>query len=87
MKKVVNILLTIFGIGILLCLLAGALALPGYLVAMCIGGETASRLAEWILKQYMPWVIRAASVFAGIGLIAMYLNRQKALTGGAKDKK
>lgn len=86
MKKVNDILKTIFAIGILLCLLAGGLSVIGYVVAMFVGGETATEMCAWIFKTYLPWVIKATSIFTGIGLITMYLSKQKALTV-SNDKK
>lgn len=80
MKKIADILLKIFAVGIIACLFAGALTLVGYIAALIIGGETATSLCAWIFKSYFPWVIKATSVFTGIGLIGMYLGKQKALT-------
>ena len=85
MKKVANILLTVFSVGILAVLFAGALAALGYVVALCIGGETATALCLWIYKTYFPWVIKFTSIFAGIGLIGMYLSKQKALTAASEN--
>ena len=79
MKKVSQILLKIFSIGVLGTLFAGALALVGYIVALVIGGETAPVICEFIFTQYFPWVIRVCSVAVGLGLIGMYLDRKKAL--------
>lgn len=89
MKKFTDILLTIFGVGVLVCLLAGALSLVGYIVAMFIGGEKATALCLFIFKTYLPWVIKFTSVFTGIGLVAMYLSKQKALSAASDntDKK
>ncbi len=80
MKKVGNILLYIFAVGAILCLLAGALSLLGYLAALCIGGETATAMCVFIHKQYFPIVIRFTSVFSGIGLLGMYFNKISALS-------
>ena len=80
MKKISKVLLTIFSIGALLTLFAGALALLGYIVALIIGGETATALCSFIYTQYFPWVIRVCSVAVGFGLIGMYMNKIKALT-------
>ena len=89
MKKVANVLLTIFGAGATLCLFAGGLSLIGYIVALCIGGETATALCAFIFKTYLPWVIQFTSIFTGIGLLGMYLTKQKALSvsGDKKDEK
>lgn len=80
MKKVADIMLKIFAIGITVCLFAGGLSLLGYLVALIIGGESATTLCSFIFKTYLPWVIKFTSIFTGVGLIAMYLTKQKALT-------
>ena len=85
MKKTANIFLTIFSVGVLATLFAGALAVIGYIVALCIGGETATALCLWIYKTYFPWVIKLTSVCAGIGLVGMYLSKQKALTAASEN--
>ena len=79
MKKISKILLTIFSIGVLLTLFAGALALLLYIVALIIGGETAPLICAFIYKSYFPWVIRICSCAVGFGLIGMYLQKSKAL--------
>ena len=86
MKKFSEVLLKIFAYGIIVCLFAGGLSLVGYLIGLIIGGESATDLCAWIFKTYLPWVIKATSIFTGIGLIGMYLSKQKALTASA-DKK
>lgn len=80
MKKFTDVLLKIFAYGIIACLFAGGLSLIGYLVGLVIGGEAATNLCAWVFKTYLPWVITATSIFTGIGLLGMYLNKQKALT-------
>lgn len=80
MKRFTDILLKIFAYGMLVCLFAGGLSLVGYLVGLVIGGEAATNLCAWVFKTYLPLVIKATSVFTGIGLLAMYLSKQKALT-------
>ncbi len=80
MKKIGTILLYIFSVGIILCLLAGALSLVGYIAALFIGGEVATQMCVFIHKQYFPIVIKCTSIFAGIGLLGMYLNKIRALT-------
>ncbi len=80
MKKFTDVLLKIFAYGIIACLFAGGLSLIGYLVGLIIGGEVAANLCAWVFKTYLPWVIKATSILTGIGLLGMYLNKQKALT-------
>lgn len=84
MKKFADILLKIFAYGIVACLFAGGLSLVGYIVGLIIGGDSATELCAWVFKTYLPWVIKATSIFTGIGLLGMYLSKQKALIATAK---
>ena len=86
MKKYTDVLLKIFAYGIIACLFAGGLSLVGYIVALIIGGESATALCLWVFKTYLPWVIKATSVFTGVGLLSMYLSKQKALVATAEKK-
>lgn len=86
MKKASDVLLKIFAYGIIACLFAGGLSLVGYLVALIIGGESATALCLWVFKTYLPWVIKATSIFTLIGLIGMYLSKQKALVATTEKK-
>lgn len=80
MKTISNILLKVFSIGVLLTLLAGALTLIGFIVAMCIGGELSTEICVFIHKTFFPYVIRVTSVVVGIGLVGMYVSKIKALS-------
>lgn len=86
MKKFTNILLRFFAYGIIACLFAGGLSLVGYLIALIIGGKAATNLCAWVFDTYLPWVIKATSIFTLIGLIGMYLSKQRALTATAEKK-
>ena len=85
MKKISDYVLKIFAVGIIVCLFAGGLSFLGYLIALIVGGEIATALCAFVFKQYLPWVIKLTSVFTGIGLIGMYLSKQKALTATVKE--
>lgn len=87
MKKVTDIILTIFAVGVLLTLFVGGLTLLGYIIALCIGGEGATALCVFIHKKLFPWIIRFTSIFVGLGLIGMYLSKVKALTVSGDNKK
>ena len=86
MKIISKILLTVFAIGVLLALFAGALSFVGYLVALFVGGEVAADLCAFIYTEYFPWVIRICSISVGFGLVGMYLEKQKALIFSSEKK-
>jgi hypothetical protein len=87
MKKFSNILLKVFSIGVLVTLFSGALTLVGFIVAMFIGGETATQICVFIHKTLFPFIIKFTSIFVGVGLIAMYLLKIKALASNDSEEK
>lgn len=83
-KKISNVLKTIFGYGIMICLFAGGLTFFGYMAALVIGGETAATICVFIYKTIIPYIIKLSTILVLLGLVAMYLNGEMALT---TDKK
>ena len=83
-KKLSNILKTIFGYGIMAVLFAGGLTFFGYLAALIIGGDAAAAICTVIYKNIIPVIIYAAVVLVLLGLVAMYLNGEMALTSSKK---
>lgn len=86
-KKIANGLRMVFGYSIVLCLLCGVLSFFGYVAALCIGGDLAADICQFISKQAMPWVIRGTSVTVLLGLLIMYLSGETALTAKKKKEK
>ena len=83
-KKISAVLKTIFGYGIMICLFAGGLTFFGYLAALIIGGDTAVTICEFIYKTIIPYIIKTSTVMVLLGLVAMYLNGEMALTSDKK---
>ncbi|MBE6786573.1 MAG: hypothetical protein E7538_10155 [Ruminococcaceae bacterium] len=86
-KKLSKILKTIFGYGIMISLFAGGLTFFGYLAAVIIGGETAALICTVIYKNIIPVIIYFSVIMVLLGLVAMYLNGEKALTPEKKEAK
>ncbi len=84
-KKLSAVLKTIFGYGIMICLFAGGLTFLGYLAALIIGGNAAATICFVIYKKIIPIIVYTSSVLVLLGLLAMYLNGEMALT--AKKEK
>ena len=83
-KKISNVLRPIVGAGIALCLFAGGMTFFGYLAALCIGGETAAAICVFIYKGIIPYIIKISTIMVLLGLVAMYLNGEMALTSNKK---
>ena len=85
-KKISAVLKTVFGYGILFCLFAGGLTFFAYVAAMIIGGETATAICTVVYKTIIPYIIKVSTFMVLLGLVAMYLNGEMALTT-TKNKK
>lgn len=83
-KKISAVLKTIFGYGIMICLFVGGLTFFGYLAALFVGGETAATICEVIYKTIIPYIIKVSTVMVLLGLVAMYMNGETALTSNKK---
>lgn len=84
LNKISSILRTIFGYGIMICLFGGGLTFFGYLAAIIIGGETAALICEVIYKTILPVIIYTSTSLVMLGLLAMYLSGEVAMTGKKK---
>ena len=86
-KKLANVLKTIFGYGIMLSLFAGGLTFFGYVAALIIGGDVATAICTVIYKHIIPVIIYVSVIMVLLGLVAMYLNGEVALTPEKKHAK
>ena len=82
--KISNVLRMVFGYGIMITLFAGGMTFFGYLAAIVIGGEAATMICVFIYKTIIPVIIRVSTVLVLLGLAAMYLNGEVALTVAKK---
>lgn len=83
-KKVIHILRMIFGYAILAVLFGGGATFFGYMAALCIGGDGAAAICQFIYKQFAPVLIRLSTVTVLFGLVIMYLDGELALTAKKK---
>lgn len=86
-KKLSDVLKTVFGYGIMVSLFAGGLTFFGYVVALIIGGDTATAICTVIYKNILPVIIYLSVIMVLLGLVAMYLAGEVALTPEKKQAK
>jgi len=84
-KKLSDLLRTVFGYGIMICLFAGGLTFFGYMAALIIGGETAAVICTVIYKSIIPVIIKSSTILVLLGLLVMYLNGEMALTANKHE--
>ncbi|SEQ20307.1 hypothetical protein SAMN02910369_01397 [Lachnospiraceae bacterium NE2001] len=85
LKKISDVFKLIFGYGIMIVLFAGGLTFFGYVVALIIGGDTATAICTWIYNSFIPVIIYASTILILFGLLTMYMAGEKALTPGKKN--
>ena len=86
-KKISDVLKMVFGYGIMISLFAGVLTFFGYLVALIIGGNTATLICCVIYEKIIPIIIYLSVIMVLLGLLAIYLAGEKALTPEKKKAK
>jgi len=86
-KKLSDIIKIIFGYGIMITLFAGGLTFFGYVAALIIGGDTGALISAVIYKNIIPVIIYTSVIMVLLGLAAMYLAGEKALTPEKKHAK
>ncbi|MBQ3596352.1 MAG: hypothetical protein II988_00885 [Clostridia bacterium] len=79
-KKISSVCKLIFGYGVMITLFLGGLTFIGYLLALIIGGDTASAICNFLYKEFFPILIYITSCLVLFGLLAMYLAGEKSLT-------
>ncbi len=83
-KKIVEIMTLIFSIGIFTALVLSTLSFLGYVVAIIIGGETATAICTVIYKSIYPILFTFTSCMVLFGLVKMYVAGEKALDNKKK---
>ncbi len=86
-QKISAFLKTVFGWGVFVCLIGGGLTFFGYLVALIVGGEHAALVCTVLYKNVIPVLVYASTILVLLGLVAMYLSGEMALTAGEKKPK
>lgn len=84
-KKLSNVLKIIFGYGIMIALFVGGLTFFGYVAALIIGGDVAAAICTFLYKSVIPAIIYLAVSMVLLGLVAMYLSGEVALTPEKKQ--
>ena len=79
-EKIYNILNRIYGATMFASFFGGVIPLIPFAIALIIGGTTGEAISLFLYKQYYPWIIALASIAVVIGLIAMYVGKQSALS-------
>ena len=86
-QKVLPVIKTIFGWSVMITLLGGGLTMLCYVVALIVGGDLAAKICEVTFKEVWPIIIKIANITIVLGLIAMYINGEKALSPSEKKNK
>lgn len=98
MKKFIELLNTVrkgllfvcrkvFGYSIMVTLFVGGLTFLSYVVALIVGGDLAAQICDITYNKVWPIIIMITNITIVVGLLAMYLNGDKALSPSEKKNK
>ncbi|MBQ7172508.1 MAG: hypothetical protein IJR88_00090 [Clostridia bacterium] len=73
-KKISTVLEWAIGIALALCLFLGGLGFFGFLVAFCIGGDTAANICNFLSKTYYVYLIKTATITTLFCFVLQYFN-------------
>ena len=73
-KKLASVLEYIIGVALMICLFVGGLGFLGYLVAFCIGGETATEICLWLHGTFYAALIKLSSCTTLCCFLLLYLR-------------
>ena len=79
-ENIYKVLQKIYGITMMIAFFGGIIPLIPYIIAVIIGGSAAEKIMLFFTNKYYPWIIALASIAVIIGLIAMYVGKQQALS-------
>ena len=79
-EKIYKVLNRIYGVTMFVAFFGGVLPLIPFVIALIVGGTTGEAISTFLYNSYYPWVIALASIAVVIGLIAMYVGKQSALS-------
>ena len=74
MKKIYGIINKIYSLLMSIAFWGGLLPLPGFLLAVILGGSTGERIALFLGNKYYPVVIVMASAAILLGFVGLYLG-------------
>ena len=73
-QKISTVLEWVIGTALALCLFLGGLGFIGFLVAFCIGGDTAANICNFLSKTYYVYLIKAATITTVLCFVLQYFN-------------
>lgn len=76
-KKIVSILTILFSILLTIGLIVGFIFTIIFAIGFIIGGDTSATICGYISSQLLPYEYLLAEITTIIGMIKMYLNREK----------
>lgn len=77
--KLADAISFVYGYGIMLSLFVGGISFFAYVLAIIIGGETATALCDFIYNGVYPIMVKCTSCLVLLGLVKMYIKGEYAL--------
>ena len=73
-SKIASVLQSLIGISLAICLFGGGLGFIGYVIALCVGGDMATEICQWIYKSYYGFIIKLSTWTTVATFILVYIK-------------
>lgn len=73
-KKIATVIEYIIGISLAICLFVGGLGFIGYMVAFCLGGDTAVLICDWLSNVFYRCLIYLATSTTLLSFVLLYVR-------------
>lgn len=80
MRKLSTVIKKLVGYGIVATLFSGGFIFFAYVIALILGGDVAALICDVVSNRIVPILIYVSNICVVLGLIAMYMAGEKALT-------
>ena len=72
--KIAYVLEWIIGYSLFICLFVGGLGFFGFVVALCIGGDTATMICKWLYSNFYKYLTFISTATVLLCLLMLYLR-------------
>ena len=87
-EKIGHVIETLYGFGVIVCLLGGGILFFGFIYAFIVGqGGGSADICVYIHKTIFPKLIYLSNILIVMGLVKMYIVGEKTLTAGNRRSK
>ena len=72
--KIASFLEWVIGVALAICLFLGGIGFVGYVIAFCVGGDTATAICNWIFTVFYKILVKIGTITTVACFLMIYLK-------------